>query len=189
MTKQEEQPVAHILIVEDEAAHAEAMDAGLSRLGHKCAVVHSGRDAVDALAARPYDLIVTDLMLGGDVDGLGVLEAAKTHAPGAKVILVTAHSSVETCREALQKGAFDYIEKPLDLDELRAVVSRAANDLHQRRTIEELRRRLDERYGFEHIVGRSQAVLRILDTVRRVARADIPVLILGESGKIGRAHV
>jgi len=175
-------PSAEILIVEDEVAHAEAMEEGLSRIGHRCVVVHSGEAAVNTLEAKGFDIVVTDLMLGGKTDGLGVLAAARQHSPGAKVILVTAHSSVETCRSALQQGAFDYIEKPLDLGELRTVVNRAAEDTAQKRTIQELRERLDERYGFENIIGRSEAMLRILDTVRRIAPADIPVLLLGESG-------
>jgi two-component system response regulator HydG len=82
----------------------------------------------------------------------------------------------------LQQGAFDYIEKPIDLDELRAVVGRAAEDTAQKRTIAQLRQRLDEKYGFENIIGHSAAMLRVLDTVRRVAPSDLPVLILGESG-------
>jgi len=173
---------ADILIVEDEQAHAEAMAEGLSRLGHRCTVVHDGATAVARIQSSPFDVIVTDLMLGGSIDGLGVLQAARAHAPAAKVILVTAHSSVQTCRTALQQGAFDYIEKPLDLDELRAVVSRAAEFTAQRRTIRELKERLDERFGFDNIIGQSPAMLTILDTVRRIAPSNIPVLILGESG-------
>jgi DNA-binding NtrC family response regulator len=178
----EPKPIANILIVEDEEAHAEAIEEGLSRLGHRCSVAHDGGTGIAHLSSHPTDIVVTDLMLGGNIDGLGVLEAAKEHAPAAKVILVTAHSSVETCRQALQEGAFDYIEKPLDLDELRAVVSRAAEMTAQRRTIRELRKQLDEKYGFENIVAGSKAMLRILDTVRRVANSDLPILLLGESG-------
>ncbi len=178
----ETETIAEILIVEDEEAHAEAMEEGLKRLGHTCSVVYSGEDAVAKLRSQPFDIIVTDLMLGGEIDGLGVLHAAREHAPGTKVILVTAHSSVDTCRAALQQGAFDYIEKPLDLNELRTVVTRAAEDTAQKRTIRELRHRLDEKFNFDNIIGRSPAMLKILDTVRRLARSDLPVLILGESG-------
>ena len=178
----DESTAADILIVEDEQAHAEAIDEGLSRLGHRCTSVHDADAAEAAIRGRPFDIVITDLMLGGPVDGLGILELVKQHQPGAKVILITAHSSVDTCRSALQRGAFDYIEKPLDLSELRAVVGRAAEDTAHRRTICELRERLDEHYGFESIIGQSEPMLKILDMVRRVARADIPVLILGESG-------
>ena len=174
--------VADILIVEDEVAHAEAIMEGLSRLGHRCTVVHDGAAAIAKVQSHPYDVVVTDLKLGGPEDGLAVLTATMKHLPAAKVILITAHSSVQTCRTALQQGAFDYIEKPLDLDELRAVVSRAAEDTAQRRTIQELKARLDEKYGFENIIGHSPAMMRILETVRRVAPSDLPVLILGESG-------
>jgi len=180
--EQIEQAVADILIVEDEVAHAEAIEEGLTRLGHRCTVVNDGEAAAAVIESRPFDIIVTDLVLGGEIDGLGVLDAAVNSAPAAKVILITAHSSVQTCRTALQKGAFDYIEKPLDLDELRAVVSRAAEHTAQRRTIQELRQRLNERYGFGNIIGHSPAMLEILETVRKVAPADIPVLLLGESG-------
>ncbi len=175
-------PIADILVVEDEAAHAEAIEEGLSRLGHRCTVVHDGESAMGLLSRRYFDIVVTDLVLGAGPDGLAVLDAAATGSPGTKVILITAHSSVQTCRTALQQGAFDYIEKPLDLDELRAVVTRAAEDTAQRRTIQELRERLDERFGFESIIGHSPAMLGILDTLRRISPSDLPVLILGESG-------
>jgi len=177
-----EQATADILIVEDEQAHAEAIEEGLSRQGHRCQVVHDGATAIAKLSSQRFDIIVTDLKLGDGPDGLDVLAAAREHAPGAKVILITAHSTVQTCRTALQQGAFDYIEKPLDLAELRTVVARAARETAQRRTIRELRARLDEKYGFENIVGQSPQMLRVLDTVRRIADSDIPVLILGESG-------
>ena len=173
---------ANILIVEDEEAHAEAMDEGLSRLGHKCTVVYDGTAAVAKLSAMPFDIIVTDLRLGGSIDGLGVQAAAAKHCPAAKVIVVTADPSVDTCRTALQNGAFDYIAKPLDLDELRSVVSRASEVTAQRRTVQEMKRHLDETYGFEDIVASSAVMVRILETVRRVAVADLPVLLLGESG-------
>ncbi len=173
---------ADILIVEDEVAHAEAIEEGLSRLGHRCAAVHDGESALARIRAQSFDVIITDLVLGGPIDGLRVLQEAREHLPAAKVILITAHSSVDTCRAALQQGAFDYIEKPLDLDELRTVVTRAAEDTAQRRMIRELKARLDEKYGFENIVGQSVPMLRILDTIRRIAPTDIPVLILGESG-------
>ncbi|MHC4982733.1 MAG: sigma-54-dependent transcriptional regulator [Planctomycetota bacterium] len=173
---------AEILIVEDETAHAEAIEEGLSRLGHACTVVHDGAAAIALLDARHFDIILTDLFLGGPEDGLAVLTYARKRAPDTKVVLITAHSSVGTCKAALQQGAADYIEKPLDLDELRTVVARLAELTAQRREIHRLREQLDEKYGFENIMGHSPAMLGILETVRRVAPADLPVLILGESG-------
>jgi len=174
---------ADVLIVEDEVGHAEAMEEGLSRMGHRCTVAHDLPTALARLGGQPVDIVVTDLVLGPEREGgLKVLAAARQDAPAAKVILITAHSSVETCREALQQGAFDYVEKPLDLDEFRVIVSRAAELTAQRRTIRELRERVDEKYGFDNIVGHSPSIVKILDTVRRIAPTDLPVLLLGESG-------
>ena len=177
-----ENVTAEILIVEDEEAHAEAVQEGLQRQGHSCTVVNDGQTGISRLAAKQFDIIVTDLMLGDGPDGLAVLAAANEKSPHSKVILVTAHSTVDTCRTALQQGAFDYIEKPINLDDLRAVVARAAEMTAQRRVIKDLRRQLDQTYGFENIIGHSRQMLDVLDTVRRVAVADLPVLILGESG-------
>jgi DNA-binding NtrC family response regulator len=177
-----EKPVADILVVEDEVAHAEAIVEGLMRLGHRCTAVHDGASGIARVQGHHYDIVVTDLVLGGLEDGLAVLDAVNKFSPGTKLILITAHSSVQTCRTALQRGAFDYIEKPLDLDELRAVVARAAELTAQKRTIQELRQRLDEKYGFDNIIGNSPGMVKILEMVRRVAPSDLPVLILGESG-------
>ena len=173
---------AEILIVEDEAPHADVIEEGLARMGHRCVVVHDGRSAVDRMKSRLFDIIITDLMLGPNDSGMDVLKAAIEHSPASKVVLITAHSSINTCRDALQQGAFDYIEKPLDLDELRLVVGRAAEITAQRRTIIELKYRLDEKYGFDNITGISPAMMSILNTVRRVAPTDLPVMLLGESG-------
>ena len=175
-------PGASILIVEDEVGHAEAISEGLDRVGHTCEMVHTGDSALAKLATNSYDIVITDLMLGPGPDGLAVLEEALKQNPAVKVILITAHSSVDTCRTALQNGAFDYIQKPLNLDELRVVVSRAAELTAQRRTIRELRQQLDSQFGFDSIIGRSAGMVKLLDMVRRVARSDISTLILGESG-------
>ncbi len=173
---------AEILVVDDEVPHAEAVADGLARLNHHCRILHSGEEAIARLKERHFDVIVTDLVLGGAQDGLDVLAAARKHSPGTEVILITAHSSVATCRTALQEGACDYIEKPLDLDELRAVVQRAAERTAQQRVIRELREQLDKHYGFEAVIGNSPQIIRILETIRRIAPAKVPVLIQGESG-------
>lgn len=173
---------ADILVVDDEAAHAEAVADGLARLKHNVQIVHSGPEAIARLKKEHFDVIVTDLVMGDDRAGLGVLAAARKHSPGTEVILVTGHSAVDTCRAALQEGACDYIEKPLNLDELRVVVQRAAERTAQQRIIRELREHMDKHYGFEGIIGHSPGMIRILETVRRIARANLPVLVQGESG-------
>jgi DNA-binding NtrC family response regulator len=171
-----------ILIVEDDAGHAEAMHEGLSRVGYNCTLADTGDAAIAKLRKGRFDIVITDLMLGPGPDGLAVQAAAITHQPHAKVIVVTANPSVETCRAALQQGAFDYIEKPLNLEELRAVVTRASEVSAQRETIEDLSDQLDETYGFEEIIAHSPAMKRILQTITKVAPTDLPILLLGRSG-------
>ncbi len=171
-----------ILIVEDDAGHAEAMHEGLARVGYTCTVAQNGDEAIKALTRSSFDLVITDLMLGPGPDGLAVQTQANKTQPHAKVVVVTANPSVETCRTALQHGAFDYIEKPLDLEELRTVVARALEVTAQRSTVEELSQQLDETYGFEDIIAHSDAMTRILQTIMKVAPTDLPILLLGRSG-------
>ena len=182
MPEPETKIVADILVVDDERPHAEVIAEGLERSGHKTVTVHSGEAAISRIRAEHFDVVVTDLYLGDAQDGLAVLHVARTHSPGTEVILITAHSSIDTCRSALQQGAFDYVEKPIDIKELRSVVQQAAERTIQERTIRELRQQLDTKYDFKAIIGQSSAILRILDTIRRVAPSDLPVLIQGESG-------
>ena len=171
-----------VLVVDDEPAHAEVVAEGLARQNHNVEIAHSASQAIEKLRQKHYDVIVTDLVMENDEAGLDVLSAAREYSPDTEVILITGHASVPTCRSALQQGACDYIEKPLDLDKLRAIVNHAAERVIQKRTIEELRQRLDEHYGFEGIVGNSPAMLQILQTARRIAPSSLPILIQGESG-------
>ncbi|RKY75685.1 sigma-54-dependent Fis family transcriptional regulator, partial [candidate division KSB1 bacterium] len=171
-----------VLVVDDEPAHAEVVAEGLARQNHNVEIAHSASQAIEKLRQKHYDVIVTDLVMENDEAGLDVLSAAREYSPDTEVILITGHASVPTCRSALQQGACDYIERPLDLDKLRAIVNHAAERVIQKRTIEELRQRLDEHYGFEGIVGNSPAMLQILQTARRIAPSSLPILIQGESG-------
>ncbi len=176
----EERP--KILIVEDEKAHAEALAEGLKRSGYKCTLAGEGFKAVSLLAEETFDLVITDLILGSDIDGMAVLQATKQHSPGTEVILITAHASVATCREALRDGAYDYLTKPIDIEDLRQAAARALERAELIRDNRILRQTLNEHFGFEGIVGQSQQMVDIVRTVRQVAPSDISVLIQGESG-------
>src|SRR5690349_2254825 len=98
----------------------------LQRIGHRCEVTYNVPEARARLEKKPFDVIVTDLVMDGRRDGLEVLKLAKARTPMPPVILVTAHADIPTCKEALNEGAYDYIEKPLDLEYFRAQVSRAS---------------------------------------------------------------
>ncbi len=172
---------ANILIVDDEEAHAEATAEALSRSGHACAVVTSGEEALQRLESGEYHVVVTDLVMQG-IDGLGVLDAARKQNPKPEVILMTAHATVQTCKEALQKGAADYIEKPFDIGELRAVVEKAAEKAQLARRNVELEKQIDERFGFSGIIGNSPQIRHIFEQLKLVAPTTANVLITGESG-------
>jgi two-component system response regulator HydG len=114
--------------------------------------------------------------------GLEVLALAQDHQVQAETIMVTAHGDVPTAKAALQGGAYDFIEKPLDLDVFRNLVQRAAEAVLLRHQNASLRGQLDAAYGFEGIIGESAAIRQVIDVIRRVAPSNIPVLITGESG-------
>ena len=170
-----------ILVVDDEEAHAEATAEALSRSGHQCVVATSGGDALGRLDQEDFHVVVTDLVMPG-IGGLQVLDAARKKEPPAEVILMTAHATVETCKEALQRGAADYVEKPFDIGELRAIVAKASEKAALARRNVELEKQIDERFGFTGIIGQSPQMLQIFDQLKLVAPTTANVLITGESG-------
>jgi len=126
MPKDDETVRAQVLIVDDEPEHAQTMADALRKPGHVCTVVHSAAAAAEELQGGMYDVIVTDLVMERPDAGLAVLAQAKASQPQAETILVTAHGDVPTAKAALQGGAYDFIEKPLDLVVFRNLVQRAA---------------------------------------------------------------
>jgi len=173
---------ATVLIVDDEQDHAEVMSEALSRVGHRTHLAYDLADARRELSGRRFDVIVTDLVMNGRREGLDLLREAQRLTPPPPVVMVTAINDVPTSKEAIKGGAYDYIVKPLDLDEFRAVVNRAAERSLLRQQNEVLEARLGEQGGFANIVGRSAAMQRVIRTAQQVAGSDLPVLILGESG-------
>jgi two-component system response regulator HydG len=128
-----------------------------------------------------YEIVITDLKMP-EVGGLEILAKCKEVQPDAEVILVTGHGTIESAVEAMQRGAFNYLLKPLDLKQLRAVVENAARSQYLRRANAELHRRLDERFGFEGVIGNSPQMLAVVDRLQRIAPTDVTVLIEGETG-------
>jgi len=170
-----------ILIVEDDRPQAEAMAEALQRVGHTCVVVTDPRRAIASLDADDFDLVVTDLVMQ-HLDGMEVLRHAKRIDPAAEVLMVTGHGTIETAVQAIRQGASDYITKPLNIGELRDRVAKALEHRRLLRRTEQLSAQLDERFGFEGIVGHSAGMQRVIQTCRQVAPTDATVLIEGESG-------
>jgi len=173
---------SNILVVDDEQEHAQVMCEALVRLGHKCDVSYNLADALGRMAKKSYDVIVTDLMMDGRKDGLEVLRKAMQIQPPPPVLLVTAINDVPTSKQAMLEGAYDYITKPLDLEDFRTQVNRAAERAALTKQNAALQEQLLETAGFEGIIGSNAAMQKVIQTARQVANSDIPVLITGESG-------
>ncbi len=168
-------------MVDDEESHAQAMAECLERVGYSCTVATSGTDAAKLLQTDCFDIVVTDLVMDG-VDGLELLRRVKETSPETEVILISAHGTLRHAVEAMEQGALTYITKPLDVRELRAKVARAAERIEMLRSNVELRRQLDERFGFEGVVGNSPKMRRIVSILQQVAPTSATVLIEGETG-------
>ena len=182
MPNPQDSPVAQVLVIDDEPDHAEVMAEALRRLGHVCTLVHNLPAATDELDHGSFDLVVTDLVMDHPDDGMNVLRHARQSQPHAETIMVTAHGDVPTAKAAIKTGAFDFIEKPLDLDVFRTLCNNALNTVFLRSQNADLRSRLDDRLGFEGIIGTSPAIRHLITTMKQIAPSPIPVLITGESG-------
>ena len=178
----EHDPPLNILVIDDEESHAEAVAASLEKLGATCRVIFNQADAVKAINSYAFDVIVTDLMLEREDGGLEILKTAKAVSPDSEVIVMTAHSSVEIAVEAMRRGAFNYLPKPLDLQQLRTIVEKAGESARIRRINQVLLQRLDEKFGFGGVIGNSPAMLAVIDRLQRIAPTDATVLIQGETG-------
>ncbi len=190
--KKNEAVIAQVLIVEDEIEHADVIVDALRRPGHICTTVHTIERAYEEITGGKFDVIITDLRMpesagvhgvndDGSNAGMKVLELASEHQPDAETIMVTAHGDVPTARDAFKHGAFDFVEKPLDLVVLRSVVQRAAEQAVLRSESDELKD-LVQHEGFEGIIAGAESMRKIIETVRTVARSNIAVLVTGESG-------
>jgi len=169
------------LIVDNDPAHAHTVSEILERIGYECEVATSGPEGLRRVEQDTYDVVVTDLVMN-DVDGMELLRRTKELLPNCEVIMVTGHASVAGAVEAMQQGAFNYLEKPITSQRLRAVFERAVDAVALRRQNIELTQRLDERFGFEGIIYASDKMKLVIDRLKRISPTDATVLITGESG-------
>lgn len=170
-----------VLIVDDDEGHAQAVADSLTRINCECRVASSGERGAQLIASESWDVIVTDLRMG-EIDGLEILRQAKEELPDAEVIVLTGHGSITSAVTAMQHGAYTYLTKPLDIGELRSAVQKASARLRLIRRNAELRRSLDERFGFEGVIGNSPQMHAVVEILKYVAPSDSTVLIEGENG-------
>lgn len=173
--------MAEILIIDDEKDMLTACAKILQALGHRPVTVASGVQAVHLIEAHDFDLILCDLFMP-DLDGMKVLESVHELVPNTPVIMFTAYGTIDRAVAAIKAGVFDFLEKPFEVEHLKIAIQKG---LRQRKLYlekDELLRKLEDKFGFDNIIGRSLQMQRVIDLINSVAPTDANVIITGESG-------
>ena len=168
-----------ILLIEDDQGSREALLILLREFAIKgCS---SGAEGLELLTGERFDIVISDLLLP-DMNGIDILTRVKLDSPRTEVILITGHASAETAVQAMKKGAFDYITKPLNIEELRIIIDKAVEKGQLLSENVYLKKQLRDKYEFASIIGNSQAMQQLFSRMKRIIKTDSTVLILGESG-------
>jgi len=170
-----------ILVVDDDESLRRITQLQLEEAGYSATTAANGDEALRSIEENAPALVITDLKMPG-VSGLDLLKKVREQYPRTTVVMVTAFGTVQTAVAAMKAGAYDYITKPIDYEELMLVVNRAVEHRQLVEEVRSLRLSLDRKYGFESITGRSKVLLHVLEMAARVAQRDSTVLIRGETG-------
>jgi DNA-binding NtrC family response regulator len=170
-----------VLVVDNDPEMLNLLRQHLEREGRIVTAVSSGDDAVKALEQNSFDVVLTDLVMDG-IDGWAVLQETQRRQPSARVVLMTAFASLETAIDAIRQGAYDYLTKPFKLAEVSLTINRALDDRRLREENRLLREQVEQRFGFDNLIGRSNAMESVFDKIRAVSATDATILLLGESG-------
>ncbi len=170
-----------ILVVDDEASHRRMLTVVLNAEGYETTEADDGETAVAAVEDRFYDLVLMDIRMA-KMGGIEALREIRTLSPGIPVVIMTAYASVNTAVEALKSGAYDYLTKPIDIEELKILVKKALSHTALEKENRHLKERLDDRFDFSNILGRSPAMTSLLESVSMVAPSEATALLTGESG-------
>jgi len=174
-------PLGKILIVDDDRNLLELMSMMLQSADYQVTTAHDGEEALEAVKGRIFDLSVVDLKLPR-TDGITLMRDIHQINPEMPVIILTAHSSVKSAVDAIRMGAFNYLAKPFDLDELLLQIERALENRRLHSEVKRLEGILEERYTFSNIIGSSRKMQSVLSLVSRIAPTDSTVCVYGESG-------
>ncbi len=172
---------ARVLVVEDDDAMRDLLVEELSDAGYEILSAANGRAGVDVVLNNTVDLVVTDLRMP-DLDGFDLIRDVKATKQAPHIVMITAFGSIETAIKAVKLGAYDYITKPFEFEELLLVIDKALNDRKLHKHSEHLQREVEGKYRFGNIIGESDAMQEVLALVTRVSTSDAYVLVTGESG-------
>ncbi len=172
---------ARVLIADDEDSLRWVLEKGLRGAGYDVTAVKGGEEAVRAFAAQPFELVFVDVRMPG-MDGLTALERIRDLRPDVYVVVMTAHGSMDTAIKAMQRGAYDYLNKPFDLDEVLLLTERALAASRLTQEVARLRTGLQEVREFSALIGRHPRMQDVYKTIGRIAGTDVTVLLRGESG-------
>ena len=170
-----------ILVVDDDAAHARMLKTLMADWGVDVYLADDGTTAVAMVKEQSFDIVLMDMKMV-KMSGMEALQLIKTYNPSLPVIIMTAYSSVHTAVKALKIGAYDYLTKPLDFDKLKLTIERIFESISLKTENRHLKTRLKEQSFAHDIIGKSPAILSLLDTIHMVAPTDANVLVMGESG-------
>ncbi len=172
---------ATILIVEDEKNLREGLEEALQAPDLRVITAENGFQAEEIIRNRSIDLVISDLKMPG-MSGLELLRQVHSFAPSTLFIVMTAYGTVDTAVEAMKEGAYDYLTKPINLDQLELLIGRALKGRALEMENLYLKEQLEKKYGLEHMVGRSRAMEKVFELIRQVSNTNATVLITGESG-------
>jgi two-component system, NtrC family, response regulator HydG len=176
-----ENKMAKLLVVDDDSAHRTMLKALIGGWHHEIHEADDGSTAIAAVQEQPFDLVLMDIRML-KVSGIEALDAIKSMNPAIPIVIMTAFSSVDTAIEALKKGAYDYLTKPLDFDKLKLTIEHAMEHVTLREENRQLKEHLGRQFDTRNIIGRSPSMVNLLETVAQVAPSEATVMITGESG-------
>lgn len=170
-----------ILIVDDEKNTREGLKRGLEHNRYNILLAEDGKEALEYFSSEKVDIMLADLKMPG-MDGIQLMKKVKEISPNTLTVILTAYGTIETAVNAMKEGAYDFVTKPINLDEVDMLVRRALSTRKVEQENISLRQQLDKRYGFENIIGNTQEIKQIFETIKQVAPTKATVLITGESG-------
>jgi len=170
-----------VMVVDDDSAHRTMLRTLVGGWGYEILEADDGESAIAAVSDRPVDLVLMDIRMVR-VSGIEALEKIKSINPAIPIVLMTAYASIEMAVDALKKGAYDYLTKPLDFDKLKLTLDRALEHIRLKKENRALKERLDEEFQSSDIIGSSPVMMRLMATAAQVAASEATVMITGESG-------